>query len=149
MRRGWLLLAALAGAGCAERGARETDLAARREASRSACIAAQISQQSEEQAAMLGRPGSAPVNAAAAFAQAFDEHARLRQAALAQLDSALNQSPTPGDSARHARAAASFEINAPEPGSVEANVFADYQRRFRTLAADAGHPCNWQAEAVK
>jgi hypothetical protein len=148
-RSGCLLALGLACAGCGEKKQDGGALAAKREAARSACISAQIARQAQDQAELLGQTRVGPAAAAAAFADAFNEHAKLRNAAYAQLDSALNHASTPEDSARHARASASVQINAPEPNTVEANVIADYQRRFRAIAADEDHPCNWQAEAVE
>jgi Flp pilus assembly protein TadD len=144
-----LTLACAACAGEGERRESEEALAARREAARSACISGQLAQQAEEQAALLRRTPAGPLAAAATFAEAFRQHARLRHIALAERDSALNHSPTPADSARHARASDAVQINAPEPNTVEANVIADYERRFRAIAADPDHPCNWQAEALE
>jgi hypothetical protein len=150
-RRSCLLALTLAFAACAGDGEKaESDeaLAARREAARTACISGQLAQQAEEQAALLSQTPAGPLAAAATFAEAFSQHARLRNIALAERDSALNHSSTPADSVRHARASAAVQINAPEANTVEANVVADYERRFRAIAADADHPCNWQAEVV-
>jgi hypothetical protein len=129
--------------------------AARKEATRRACIANQLSQKSDdevktlEQTAGLAAPAvgqNVPQSAAAAalaFARAYNQHAQLRTAAYAQVDSALNYSPAPADSARHAANAAKFELSAPEPGSVEANVIENYEQRFAAVYNDPRHPCNW------
>jgi hypothetical protein len=136
---------------------------ARKEATRRACIANQLSQNSDEEVTTLQRatgiaapsagqnvPQSA-ATAALAFARAYNQHAQLRTAAYAQMDSALNYSPTKADSARHASNAAKFELSAPEPGSVEANVIANYEQRFAVVYNDPRHPCNWlgQGESEK
>jgi hypothetical protein len=136
-------------------GVPEEVAAARKEATRRACIANQLSQSSDEELKTLQQttgmaapsvgqnvPQSA-ATAALAFARAYNQHAQLRTAAYAQVDSALNYSPTPGDSARHAANAAKFELSAPEPGSVEANVIQNYEQRFAAVYNDPRHPCNW------
>jgi hypothetical protein len=127
----------------------------RKEASRRACIANQLSQTSDEEMKALQQTRGAqepvvgtnvPQSAAAAalaFSRAYNQHAQLRTAAYAQVDSALNFSPTPADSARHAANAAKFELSAPEPGTVEANVIENYEQRFASVYNDPRHPCNW------
>jgi len=129
--------------------------ASRGEAARRACIANQLSMDSDDELSTLqqstGEVGGSvearlPQSAATAaltFARAYNQHASLRTAAYAQVDSALNHSPTPADSARHASSAARFELMAPEPGSVEENVIRNYEQRFAAIYSDARHPCNW------
>lgn len=160
MRTPALLLSTLLLASCGLWGDKEPDEATARrlEATRRTCIANQLSQKSSEDLKTLqqttGEVGGAlgaklpqsAATAALAFSRAFDQHAQLRTAAYAQVDSALNYSPTPADSARHAENAARFQLVVPEPGSVEANVISNYEERFAALYNDPRHPCNWLGE---
>lgn len=149
-----LLLALTACGKWGDRASEEATVA-RREAMRRACIANQLLQVSDDELSTLqqttgeaggsvgaGMPQSA-ATAALAFSRAFNQHAQLRTAAYAQTDSALNHSPTPADSARHAAHAARFELIAPDPESMEANVITNYEQRFAAIYNDARHPCNW------
>lgn len=81
-----------------------------------------------------------------AFSRAAVQHAELRHAVFALSDSSLNHAATSADSLRYAQTAAGIRIVPPEPETVEANVFADYERRAATLLADPDHPCNWRHE---
>lgn len=137
-----LLLPLLAAplAACSDGGIPPEVLEQRREAARGACIGRQLLGRAEQNLNTLAPLGTAGV---AVYARVYHEHAQLRASALAQADSAANYSPEPGDSARHAEAAARFAVRAPEAGSVEANAAAQYNREFAQMYADADHPCNW------
>jgi len=136
----------------------EEVLAARFDAKRRACIGTELVRQSEDEIRTLEETLATPVSGPAAaitrsaataaleFARAYQQHAQLRLTVLAQADSAANHSPSPDDSARHAAHSERFEISRPEPGTVEANVIADYEQKFGALLADADHPCNWDLE---
>ena len=144
---GVLLLGACGGEGASAVSAEAAE--ARAVAARQACIAEELlnngRQELETVEATVGTSG--PVaNAATQFARAFVQHAELRLAALAQLDSARNHSPTPADSARHHQIAQRVVLVAPDAGTVEENVFADYDREAATLFVDSDHPCNWRHE---
>ena len=144
---GTLLLAACGAEGEAEVPAAVAE--GRALAARQACIAQELLNGGREELATVEATVgvSGPVaNAATQFSRAFVQHAELRLAALAQLDSARNHSPTEADSARHHQAAASVVLVPPEPGTVEANVYADYEREAATILADSDHPCNWRHE---
>ncbi|HEX6924935.1 MAG TPA: hypothetical protein VF167_05875 [Longimicrobiaceae bacterium] len=125
-------------------GPTEEQLRARRLAASEACAAERLLQQAEDELATLESLGvtAGPV----AFQRAFVQHARLRLAALAQLDSALNHARSPTDSARYHDAFKRIQIRAPDPESVEANVFRSYESKAAAILADADHPCNWQPE---
>ena len=84
--------------------------------------------------------------AAYEYARAYDQLAGLRASAAAYVDSAVNYSRTPADSARYAQLASGFRIRSPEPGTVEANVAESYARSFVALANDEDHRCNWDTE---
>lgn len=152
-----LLSASLSGCGGGESEIPPEVRQTRLDAARSACISNEIARRSEEELQTLEQSfgGAAPqtgtgqqpaASAVVSFARAQLQHAQLRMAAYAQIDSAHNASPTPADSARHAAAAAGFQIRRPEPGSLEDNVIQDYDRKFTALAADSDHPCNWKGE---
>ena len=157
MRTPALLCVFLLLTGCGVFGDREPDeqTATRQEAMRRACIANELSQKSDDElktlqqttgeigGAMGARLPQSAASAALAFARAYNQHAMLRTAAYAQVDSALNHSPTPTDSTRHAENAAKFELAAAEPGTVEANVISNYEQRFAVIYNDPRHPCNW------
>lgn len=127
-----------------ESGPTEEQLRERRLAARQACAAERLLQQAEDELATLESLGvtEGPV----AFQRAFVQHARLRLAALAQLDSALNRAESTADSARYHDAFKRIQIRAPDPESVEANVFRSYEAKAAAILADADHPCNWQPE---
>ena len=144
---GTLLLAACGREGGAEVPAEVAE--ERAFAARQACVAEELLNTArsdlETIEATVGTVG--PVaSSASQFSRAWVQHAELRMAALAQLDSARNHSPTPTDSARHQQAAEGVVLVPPTEGTVEANVFADYQRKATTILADSDHPCNWRHE---
>ncbi|HET8655429.1 MAG TPA: hypothetical protein VFL93_07920 [Longimicrobiaceae bacterium] len=149
LRRAAFLAICCVAAGCRD-GAKKTipeDVtSARHEAARRACISAELAQDAEDQLQILQKASAGTENAALTFARAYEQRARVAQATYAQLDSARNHSSTPKDSTRHEEAAASFTLSAPEPGTVEANVAQDYERRFAQVYNDADHPCNWKAQ---
>lgn len=130
-------------------------LADRRAAYRQACVARDLLANSEDDMATLeglaapagadalGSIGARAAQSALEFSRAYHRHAELRSAAYANLDSAANHSTTTADSARFARRAESFSIRAPQPGSIEENVFRSYQTDFVSLLQDEDYPCNW------
>ncbi len=129
-------------AGPSEEQRRERDLAARQ-----ACISQNLALRADDELQTLEQlmVTSGPLG----FQRAYTQHAHLRHAAYARLDSALNHSATPGDSLARAEAARAFQIRAPEPGSVEENVIRSYEGRFRAIFEDADHPCNWLSELAR
>lgn len=84
------------------------------------------------------------MQASVAFSAAYLQHAELRQSVYANMDSAYNLASSPSDSVRYVQRADAIVISAPESGTVEANVMADYDRDFNVLASDADFPCNWE-----
>jgi multidrug efflux pump subunit AcrA (membrane-fusion protein) len=157
---GWLLLLALLGAcGDQERVAAEAGITSRGPA-RAACITRLLAERARTDLAALdsvlpGRSSEDPVariqlqaaRAAYEYARAYEQLAGLRASAAAYVDSAVNYSRTPADSARYAQLASGFRIRAPEPGTLEANVAEAYARSFVALANDEDHRCNWDTEA--
>jgi hypothetical protein len=115
-------------------------------AARHACAAEELARTAQEDLETIeaGFASGAAPEGLTAFARAYLQHAQLRLTAYAQTDSALNQSRTPQDSARHERAAAQMQIVPPTAGSIEANVMASYEQKARAILADADHPCNWK-----
>lgn len=113
-------------------------------AARQACISTRLAQRAVDELQtlenLLGNAG--PVG----FQRAYEQHASLRLAVFAQLDSALNHSATAEDSTRHAAAARGIQIRLPTPGSVEDNVIRSYETNFAAIFNDSDHPCNWQSE---
>jgi hypothetical protein len=150
-----LLLPALLAA-CSERSAREVPpevRAERRAAERSACVAGALADDAASTLATLdaaaARGAESPaldaIHAATrAYAEAYLRHAQLRESAYAYADSAVNFAKTTADSTRYEEHSKSFVISAPERGSVEGNVFAEYQAKFSAALADPGNPCNWE-----
>lgn len=155
-----LVLVLVLAAAC-ERGSEELPAevqAARVDAQRRACLTAELARAAEEDLQTLQETfesvGEGPAatltrraaQAATEYAQAYRQHAVLRQAAAATADSALNHAATSADSLRLQERANRFVISAPEPGTIEANVIADYERKLAALFADQDHPCNWDLE---
>jgi hypothetical protein len=151
-----LLAAAAACDGGSEEVAPEVEQA-RRAAARSACVGAELARHAEDQLQTLeasfpsGEGPAADITrqasrAALEYARAYDQHARLRVAAYAQADSALNHSPRRADSLRHVQRAQQFQVRLPEVGTLEGNVLQAYQRDFAARISDPDHPCNWELE---
>jgi hypothetical protein len=141
-----ILLAPVAVAACADRegGASEAQLEVRDLAARQACIAENLALRAADELATLEQ--LTVISGPLGFQQAYTQHANLRHAAFARMDSALNHSTTAADSTRHVEAARGFQIRAPEPESVEENVIRSYESKFAAIFSDADHPCNWQSE---
>ena len=139
-----LVLAPLAACADEDTGPSEEQLQARDMAAREACIAENLALRAADELQTLEQlmVASGPL----AFQRAYTQHANLRRAAYAQLDSAFNHSATPRDSAGHDEAARGFQIRAPEAGSVEESVIRSYESKFMVLFGDPDHPCNWQSE---
>lgn len=150
-----VLLPALLAA-CSERAPREVPPAVRAErlaVARNACIAGSLADEAASTLATLdssaarseNTPALAAIhNATRAYSEAFLRHAQLRENAYAYADSAVNFAKTPADSARYAEHSKRIVISAPEPGTVEGNVFAEYQAKFSAALADPSNPCNWE-----
>jgi hypothetical protein len=81
--------------------------------------------------------------AAIGFNQAYLNHANIRYAAYAHLDSAVNYAKTPTDSAAYIARALSFGVASPETGSLEESVINDYDGKLQRLLMDRNHQCNW------
>jgi hypothetical protein len=162
MKHRALLLCALLSltfAACDEGGDRPPDpeqLAFREAAWRQACAARALEEIARSdietlEAAMTAFDPADPVaeisrmaaGAALEFGRAFHRHAELRNRAYAHLDSAVNVARTPADSATYIERAGAFSIRAPDPGSVEANVIADYEQRIAAILGDEDHRCTW------
>lgn len=77
------------------------------------------------------------------FSRAYQHHAELRSSAFSHVDSALNRSATPADSARYMQLASQFTIRTPIEGTVEANVMASFERNMAEILTNPDHPCNW------
>jgi hypothetical protein len=129
---------------------------AQEEAARGVCIAAELVRTSDEEIDVIEASLPADIETSAQaqtvwrpqllalhFANVLHDHALLRHASLAHVDSAMNHRRTPADSTRHMQTAASFAPGAAEPGSLEANVAAEYERRYARIRADEDHRCNW------
>ena len=138
------LICALAACGDREEAASNDMTAEQALAARGACVGELLARTAQEDLQTLEASGTP--EAIMMFSRALLQHAQLRYAVLAQTDSALNHSETTQDSIRHMQAADQFEIVLPAPGTVEANVITDYERRANAILADADHPCNWQHE---
>lgn len=129
----------------------------REDAVRDACISRELYARAEENHATLAElhgiedPGidpaealpPGPMRAAYAYAQVYRDHAELRRASFAHVDSALNHVRSPADSTRHMQAAASLAPPRAEPGTIEGNVADAYARDHLSLREDADHRCNW------
>lgn len=128
----------------------------RRFAYQQACVARVLAAEATDDIATLEEVTAAadpddPVGALSArasgvaleFARAYQRHAELREAAYAMVDSAVNYSATPADSARYAERGSRYTIRVPEPESVEENVLRGYQRDYEALMRDQDHPCYW------
>lgn len=156
-----LALTILAGsvAGC-ERGGPEPPAEvtrAREQAARRSCVAEEMlrrasSDVADVQDAVQGSGGDTPGAeltrragaAALQFARAYQQHAELRAAGYAHVDSALSYSRRAADSVQHVQMAQQLSIRRPEAETIEANVIAAYDRDFTSLLNDADHPCNWE-----
>lgn len=127
---------------------------AREQAERAACAADELLQRASDNAenlqeALAGTAEGGSMGAGTAaleFARAYLQHAQLRAAQLAHLDSAYDDSQRAADSVRHLRVAQDLAARQPEPGTVEANVRASFDRNFRAVLQDPDHPCNWDLE---
>lgn len=155
-----LIFSAAACGGDAADEAPSESLLARREAARAACIGAELLARAADNVATLegNVAGTQPEDpmaaltrtaqeAALGFSRVYLQHAELRAAAAAQMDTAANYAATRADSVRYAEAARQYAIRPPEPGSVEANVIESYQQDFAQIYTDADHPCNWNFPA--
>lgn len=130
----------------------------RQQSDRGACVATELLRRASDDVASLEETlASTSVGPAAevtrragtaalSFARAYQQHAQLRAARYALLDSAYNHSPRAADSARHVEAAQRLAIRQPEPQTVEANVVSSWERDFASLFGDPDHPCNWDFE---
>lgn len=129
---------------------------AREQAARRSCVAEEMlrrasSDVADLQDAVQGSSGETPGaeltrragSAALQFARAYQQHAELRAAGYAHVDSALSYSRRAADSVQHLQMAQRLSIRSPEAETIEANVIAAYDRDFASLLDDADHPCNW------
>jgi hypothetical protein len=91
----------------------------------------------------ISQIASRTTGAALSFGRAYNDHAQLRATAYAYLDSAVNHSATAADSVRYIDRAGRFSIRLPAEGTVEANVFTNYQENLAALLSNPDHPCNW------
>lgn len=130
----------------------------RTQSTRGACVATELLRRASDDVASLeetlARTSDDPASevtrragtAALTFARAYQQHAELRAARYAHLDSAYNYSQRAADSAQHLEAARRLAIRAPEPRTLEANVVSAYERDFTSLFGDPDHPCNWDRD---
>lgn len=136
-----LLVAAAALACGDDAGPSPEQLETREVAARQACISERLALRAidelETLEALLGATG--PVG----FQRAYEQHATLRNMAFAQLDSAMNRSPTSQDSLRHDELARRIQIRIPAAESVEENVIRSYESNFAAIFNDPDHVCNW------
>lgn len=120
---------------------------ARVAASRNACVAEELAIRARQNLASLDTIAAmsgglqGPMRAPHEYATVAWSFAELRHSALAYMDSALS-APTPGDSARYARRGEQFVVRPAEPGTVDANVAAEWQRNFATARTNPAHYCN-------
>jgi hypothetical protein len=131
---------------------------ARERAARSACVASEMLRRSADDVESLealaapddGNPAAALTRkageAALSFGRAYHQHAQLRAAGYAHLDSAYRYSARSADSLRHIRTAEQLAPRPAEVETIEANVTAAYDRNFLALLRDPDHPCNWDLE---
>lgn len=142
-----LLLGLLLVAGACSRddaGPSDDQLAIREIAAREACIGERLALRAADELRTLEQ--MMVVSGPLEFQRAYAQHANLRRAAYAHVDSALNHAATAADSTRHAELAGGFQIRLPESESVEANVIRSYESNFAAIYNDPDHPCNWQGE---
>lgn len=130
----------------------------RQQSARGACVATELLRRASDDVASLGETlastSEGPAaevtrragTAALSFARAYQQHAQLRAARFAQLDSAYNHSRRAADSVQHAEAAQRLAIRAPEPATIEANVLSAWEQDFASLFGDPDHPCNWDLD---
>jgi hypothetical protein len=143
-------------ASCGDQGEAPEVRAQRESVHRQACVAGVLAERADDNVRTLveALSSSDPADpiaqitrrateSALDFARAYQRHAELRVGAYGYLDSAVNRSKTPADSARYADRASSFLIRIPAEGTVEANVMNSYQNDFLALLSDPNHPCNW------
>jgi hypothetical protein len=147
----WLIILVGLTAACAEREAAvPREVAEHRVlAARHACVGEQLLERAEDDLetieATMGVAGGI-ADAATAYQRAFTQHARLRHAVYAHLDSAANHARTSEDSVRHAQRAGQLTILRPAAETLEANILEQYNQRASAILADEGHPCNWRHE---
>lgn len=155
-----VLVPLLASAACDGSGDREPPevAQARERAARSACVAREVLRRSAddvESLEALAAPGDGNAaaditrkagEAALSFGRAYHQHAQLRAAGYAHLDSAYRHSARSADSLRHVRTAEQLAPRRAEIETIEANVTAAYDRDFLALLRDPNHPCNWDLE---
>jgi hypothetical protein len=147
MKSRLFLLVLLLLAACApERGNPERQ-AARRATARDACVAEELLIDAREKLTVMQPLAGAevdprsPMGAARTYARTYHDYAQLRAGSLAYADSALS-AKTPADSARFAQFGAKYAVGPAAPGTVEANVAAEYARNFQAIASNPSHYCN-------
>ncbi|HEV2130532.1 MAG TPA: hypothetical protein VGR27_05495 [Longimicrobiaceae bacterium] len=146
-------------AACTEQGAGISPevVRMREDATRDACISRELYTRAEESYTTLAElhgiedPEVDPaevlppeaVRAAYTYAQVYHQHAELRRAAFAHVDSAFNHVRSAADSTRHIQAATNLAPRRPEAGTIEANVATAYARDHAAIRQDGDHRCNW------
>ena len=117
---------------------------------RGACIYEELATNSRstltELERLLGATGGQVGAATLDYTRAYTNYAELRASAAAYLDSAVNYARTSADSLRFVQTGAKYLTSPPDPGTLQANVFAAHARDFRIMQADTANPCN---EAVR
>lgn len=121
--------------------------ASRIAAERNDCVAEELLIRARENLAAIDTLAAASggaqgtLGAAHQYARAYHQLAQLRASAMAYTDSAMSAA-TAADSARYMARAAAYVPRAPQPGTVEANVQNEWQRRFAELRSNPLHYCN-------
>ena len=145
MTRTALPLAALAALALAACGEDPEKAVQRGTARRTACVAEELAIRANTNLAALdtlrGGPTSGAMGAIYSYQTAYFNYAKLRERQAASSDSAA-AAATPEDSARHATKAAQSTPPRGQPGTVQANASATYERDFSAALGNPDHPCN-------
>lgn len=133
--------------GCDRFGSEDPERAAREQAAeRNACIHAELATNSRstlrQLEQLMGATEAGAGLAAQQYARAYSEYAELRAAATAYVDSAVNHARSRVDSVRYAETAGRFVPNAPDPGTLEANIAQAHAHDFRVIRDSTTHHCN-------
>lgn len=141
-----LLAAAAVAAACGESPARK---AAREQARRNSCVAAELALSAKERVARLdtqlvaaqGSPMLGVLQASYQFASAYHQYADAFSRAADLADSAAF-ARSKGDSTQYAQQAQRIRPTFPTAGTVQGNAAARFASDMQTAEANPDHPCN-------